>query len=239
MAIGFSTGSVALGDFNAALQILQDQDIQAVELSALREDELYPLFYAMNDLDLKKYNYVSVHAPSKRNRFRESEMVEILKAFAEKTWPVIVHPDIIGDFSLWRGLGDKLCIENMDKRKPCGRTVTDLRKIFQELPEAGFCLDVAHAKQVDPTMTECYLMTKEFKHKLVQLHLSDVTTESRHVPLNELAIGAYQKIVKYLPESLPVILESPILYSTDQKEKIAVEIALAADIFQSNPTMSY
>ena len=56
MAIGFSTGSVAHGDFNAALQILQDQNIQAVELSAFREDELYPLFDSMNDLDLRKYS---------------------------------------------------------------------------------------------------------------------------------------------------------------------------------------
>ena len=87
----------------------------------------------------------------------------------------------------------------MDKRKPCGRIVADLKKIFDKLPDAGFCLDVAHAKQVDPTMTECYLMIKEFKHKLIQLHLSDVTTESKHVCLNEQAIISYQKIVKYCP----------------------------------------
>ena len=239
MPIGFSTGSIAHGDFNSALQILQDQDVLAVELSALREEELYPLFLAINELDLTKYDYVSVHAPSKRLTFRESELVDILRAFAEKTWPIIVHPDIISDFNLWKSLGNKIYIENMDKRKPCGRTVTDLRKIFQELPDAGFCLDMAHAKQVDPTMTECYLMIKEFKHKLVQLHLSDVTTESKHVCLNEQAIAAYSKIVKYLPESLPVILESPILNSIDQKDKIANEILLAAELFQSHHTISY
>ena len=56
MAIGFSTGSAAHGDFNAALQILRDQDIQMVEFSALRENELYPFFYVMNDRDLTKNN---------------------------------------------------------------------------------------------------------------------------------------------------------------------------------------
>jgi hypothetical protein len=239
MPIGFSTGSIALGDFNLALQILRNQDVHAIELSALREEELYPLFHSINDLDVKKYEYISMHAPSKRVKIEEPEFVEILKAFAEKTWPIIVHPDIIVDHNLWRGMGNKICIENMDKRKPCGRTASDLRKIFRELPEAGFCLDVAHAKQVDPTMTECYLMIKEFKHRLLQLHLSDVTTESKHVSLNEQAISAYQKIVKYLPDSLPIILESPILYSNGQKEKIANEINLASQLFHQNEAMSY
>jgi hypothetical protein len=205
----------------------------------LREDELYPLIQVFNDLDLSKYEYVSVHAPSERVKYKEPELVNILKVFAEKTWPIIVHPDIIENFSLWESLGSKLCIENMDKRKPCGRTVSDLIRIFNELPDAGFCLDVAHAKQVDPTMTECYLMIKEFKEKLVQLHLSDVTSESKHVRLNEQAITAYQKILKYLPDSLPIILESPILNGDDQKQKIANEIMLAAELFQQSPTMSY
>jgi hypothetical protein len=239
MPIGFSTGSIALGNFDLALQILNDQDVHAIELSSLREEELHPLFLAIDRIDLSKYDYISVHAPSKRIKFGESELVDILKAFAEKAWPIIVHPDIITNFSLWKDLENKICIENMDKRKACGRTVTDLKKIFDKLPDAGFCLDVAHAKQVDPTMTECYLMIKEFKHKLIQLHLSDVTTESKHVCLNEQAILAYQKVVKYLPDSLPVILESPILNVTDQKEKIANEIILASELFLSNETFSY
>jgi hypothetical protein len=239
MPIGFSTGSIAHGDFKTALRVLQDQDIRAIELSALREDELQPLFLAINDLDLAKYDYVSVHAPGKITCLAEEDLVEMLMAFAEKTWPIVVHPDIICDAGLWRILGNKLCIENMDKRKPCGRTMFDLKGIFGKLPEAGFCLDLAHAKQVDPTMTECYLMIREFKDKLLQLHVSDVTTESKHIPLNEQAIMAYRKIAKYLPEGLPVILESPVPFGVDQKEGISNEIVLAAGIFQGHPSMSF
>lgn len=107
MPIGFSTGSIALGNFNLALQILRNQDVHAVELSALREEELHPLFLAINDLDVKKYEYISVHAPSKRVKIGEPEFVEILKAFAEKTWPIVIHPDVIVDHNLWRALGKK------------------------------------------------------------------------------------------------------------------------------------
>jgi hypothetical protein len=66
-----------------------------------------------------------------------------------------------------------------------------------------------------------------------------VTTESKHIPLNEQAIMAYRKIAKYLPEGLPVILESPVPFGITQKEGISNEIVLAAGIFQGHPSMSF
>ena len=39
-----------------------------------------------------------------------------------------------------------LCVENMDKRKPVARTVDELEAVFGELPDAGFCLDLGHAR---------------------------------------------------------------------------------------------
>lgn len=239
MHIGFSTGSIAKGDFKLALKILAQQDTESIELSALREEELLPLCESIKNLDLTGYKYISVHAPSKRLRYSEVELVNALSCFAERNWPVIVHPDIIEDFRLWTMLGENLCIENMDKRKPAGRTAADLRRIFQLVPDAGFCLDLAHAKQVDATMTECYLMIKEFGHRLTQLHISDVTSESRHVPLNEQAIDTFHKIVQFLPLSLPVILESPILPGPDQNQKIAHEILMASEIFKHNTSLVF
>lgn len=46
--IGFSTGALALGDYRHALEMLVDKDVNALELSALRQDELQPL---VEDLD--------------------------------------------------------------------------------------------------------------------------------------------------------------------------------------------
>ena len=57
-------------------------------------------------------------------------------------WPIVVHPDTLYDFSLWRLLGDLLCIENMDKRKRVGRTVRELDYLFSEFPQASFCFDM-------------------------------------------------------------------------------------------------
>ena len=68
--------------------------------------------------------------------------------------------------------GSLLCIENMDKRKPIGRSAGELRSIFDQLPDASLCFDIGHARQVDTTMTESYLILKEFGAKLRQVHMS-------------------------------------------------------------------
>ena len=65
---------------------------------------------------------------------------------------IVVHPDLIGDPAPYRALGRRLVIENMDDRKTGGRTAGELAPLFRELPEAGFCLDIAHAHTVDPSM---------------------------------------------------------------------------------------
>ena len=38
-------------------------------------------------------------------------------------------------------------------------------KIFSELPDASLCLDLAHARQIDPTMLETWLILKSFSSK--------------------------------------------------------------------------
>jgi hypothetical protein len=63
--IGFSTGALALSDFRLALRMLQNTPCDAIELSALRQAELEPLFEAADSLDLHQFASVSFHAPSK------------------------------------------------------------------------------------------------------------------------------------------------------------------------------
>jgi len=63
--IGFSTGALARGDFRSGIA-LQESRADAIELSALREAELDPLIGAIPDLPLKRFTFVSFHAPSRR-----------------------------------------------------------------------------------------------------------------------------------------------------------------------------
>ena len=156
--IGFSTGALARGDFRAALAILRRHKVTIVELSALRIEDLAPLIAALPSLDLERFSFVSVHAPSRFDRDCEQWVVEQLSVLVQGGFPVIVHPDIIVEPERWSSLGSKLVIENMDKRKPVGRTVSELREVFGLLPAARFCFDIGHARQVDPSMTEASLL---------------------------------------------------------------------------------
>jgi hypothetical protein len=208
--IGFSTGALAYADFERALRMLRPLPVHAVELSALRQPELAPLTDSLDRLDLSQFSYIAFHAPSRIEPSAEAEVVERLERVAQRGWPVILHPDAIHNYSLWRRLGKALCIENMDRRKPAGRTVAELGPIFEELPEAGFCFDIGHARQVDSTMTEAYFLLRHFGSRLRQLHVSEVNTRSTHDPLSYGCVLAFRQVAEFIPEHVPLILETPV-----------------------------
>lgn len=220
--IGFSTGALALSDFRLALEELQGQSVDSIELSALRYRELRPLLHALNSLTLTPYKYISLHAPSSFDADQELEIVDLLRQFVPDDWPVIVHPDTIHDFSVWRIFGKQLAIENMDRRKPIGRTSQELSIIFEKVPEARLCFDIGHARQCDTTMTEACRMLRAYADRLCQLHVSEVNTASHHDPLSFAAVRAFAEVAEFIPDWVPVILEARI--SSDQM-KAEIEMA--------------
>jgi hypothetical protein len=223
--IGFSTGALARGDFRLALQMLSGKNVNAVELSALRQDELAPLVQHLDQLDLSRFQYIAFHAPSAMEQSYEPTALELLKHVAARNWPIIVHPDAMHNPPAWACLGDCLCIENMDKRKPIGQTATDLAKLFDILPNASLCFDIGHARQVDPTMSEAWAILQRFHNRIKQLHVSEVNTQSKHDPISLESILAFQKVSHLLPANAPIILESRVEESEINEE---IQTALAA-----------
>ena len=222
--IGFSTGALARGDFRRALQMLSGKKANAVELSALRQHELAPLVQQLEQLDLSRFQYISFHAPSAMEQSYEGTALDLLKQVASRNWPIIVHPDAMHTPSAWACLGDCLCIENMDKRKPIGQTASDLAKLFDMLPNASLCFDIGHARQVDPTMSEAWAILQPFRNRIKQLHVSEVNTQSKHDPLSLESILAFQKVFYLLPADAPIILESRV-----EESEINEEIQTALD----------
>jgi hypothetical protein len=208
--IGFSTGALAKGDFCRALQLMAPFRLPAVELSALRLDELPRLAEAANDLDLAGYRYVSVHAPSHFAATEERYVVSQLAHFAAREWPIVLHPDVIFTDALWLDFGDRILLENSDKRKSVGRTDDEMKSLFERFPNARFCFDIGHARQVDPTMNEAHLILEHNRSRLGQIHLSEVNFFSRHDPLSLASIEASRRVSHLVPENVPIILETLI-----------------------------
>lgn len=226
--IGFSTGALALGDFDRALKILRAFDVDSVELSALRAREVETLLDALPNLDLRRYSYVSFHAPSSFLQSEEPLLAEHLFSRVPKSWPIVLHPDAIYDFAHWRCFRNRIAIENMDRRKRVGRTVRELAEIFEELPEASLCFDIGHARQCDASMTEAYLIIKEFGPKIVQVHVSEVNSASQHERISFAAKIAFQEIASFLPVQAPLILESRAT-----ENEIADELRTVSDLFEA------
>lgn len=208
--VGFSTGALAKSDFRRGLDLIRRHGIGVVELSALRDTELVPIFEALDGLDLSFASYLSFHAPSRFETRSEAEVANLLRRLLPCRWPIIIHPDAITDPLTWQGFGEWLCIENMDKRKPVGRTAEELRKVFRLFPDASFCFDIGHARQVDPTMGQATLILQSFGDRLKQVHMSEVNSRNGHDPMSVTAIRAFRKVAHLIPREIPVILETVI-----------------------------
>jgi hypothetical protein len=217
-SIGFSTGALARGDFRAALDMLVGKNCTAVELSALRQEELAPLVEHLDHLNLGQFKYVAFHAPSSMEPGFEPAALKLLERVALRGWPIIVHPNAIYTPGDWTRLGNRLCIENMDKRKPVGQTASDLARIFKTFPDASFCFDIGHARQVDPTMSEAAAILQLLSGRIQQIHVSEVNTQSKHDALSHESILAFRKIVNLIPADVPVILESRVEESEVDQE---------------------
>lgn len=207
--LGFSTGALARGDVARALAMLEGSGTAAIELSALRIHELDPVLAAINSADLSAYTHVSIHAPSRISAAEEGRVADALASLIPLGFPIVLHPDTIHDYGAWKQFGAQLCIENMDKRKPIGRTLSEIARVFEALPEASFCFDVGHARQIDRTMTEAYFLVTELARRLKQLHMSEVNAECRHDPLSFSAVASFLKMAPWVPVDVPIILETP------------------------------
>ncbi|TWT44533.1 hypothetical protein RAS1_09480 [Phycisphaerae bacterium RAS1] len=206
--LGFSTGSLTAGDFRSALAVLDSTSATAVELSALRESELPALLDALPGLSLTKFGHVSFHAPSALSSYREAELAQLLlERVASRGIAVVVHADIITNADYWKPLKRWLLVENMDKRKSAGRTASELRPILSACAQARLCVDLAHARQVDPTLLETTLILREFARRVGQLHVSELSTQSRHEPLSFAACAALRAVATLIPPDVPAILE--------------------------------
>jgi hypothetical protein len=183
--VGASTGYMVdhRGDWPTLVDEASRVSSFAVELTALGEDELPALLsYLAADPPLP-FRYVSVHGPSKARQMSERELVAKLSELPAFVDAIVLHPDQIEDPSLYIPLGSRLLIENMDSRKASGKHGAELEKLFEILPAAGFCFDVAHAWTVDRTMGTGQELLDLFASRLKHVHLSSMSESLGHIPL--------------------------------------------------------
>jgi hypothetical protein len=204
---GFSTGALEKGDYWTAIQWMRRHHIRSIELSALRLNELSSLVRDLDGLAVADFSYVSFHAPSSFPVAQEEHVVSLLTAVYTRGWNIVVHPDVIYTPTRWRHFGRQLLLENMDRRKSTGRTVAEIGGLLASLPNARVCLDVAHARQLDTTLSLLGSFTDNLRDRIAEIHISELDSHCRHLPLSWQAVLDYQKFASAL-HNVPVIIES-------------------------------
>lgn len=95
----------------------------------------------------------------------------------------------------------------MDYRKATGRFADELEIFFGRLPDAGFCLDIAHAHSIDATMQVAHELLERFLPRLRHVHLSSLST-GHHVALREDDEALFADVLNRC-RHVPWILEAP------------------------------
>jgi hypothetical protein len=208
--VGASTGYMQSlrGDWNAQVEKAWRLSSFAVELSALSESELPSLLDYLRHTPSLPFRYISIHGPSKAREMDEEQLVFALLRLADCADAFVMHPDTIEDAALYRPLGQKLVLENMDARKAGGRTRGELDAVFSELPDSGFCFDIAHAWSIDPGMSVASDLLDGFGNRLRHVHLSSLSEDLHHVPLTTEDEELFDPLLKRCLD-VPWIFEAP------------------------------
>ncbi|MBN1779334.1 MAG: hypothetical protein JW816_03900 [Candidatus Buchananbacteria bacterium] len=188
--LGYSLGSnkqkYSLKD---KIKIISSVETHAVELSYMVIDELKEKPDEEDIELLKKFQYISIHAPALVYKNQETgekkwirypddnsqavimQLLEIAKKINANT--ILFHPDLVDDFSwLAKQIGSLLSFENMDKNKKFGNNIKDLEKIFSQAPNAKWVCDVNHIYTVDQSMKLSQKFHDAFGDRLCHYHLS-------------------------------------------------------------------
>jgi zinc D-Ala-D-Ala dipeptidase len=205
-AVGVATEVFGQGEWPNLVARAAAWSGAAVELSALTDAELAGAV-AFLLRSRPAFAHLSLHAPLALPDAGEAALLAKLNAAQTRVAAVIQHPHVLADPAALSPLGERLVLENMDAHKESGRVVAELEPYFRALPEAGFCLDVAHVKTIDPSMRLAHDLLDAFGRRLRELHLSGIRDNGAHVPLDHDAVTSYAPVLRRCRD-VPWILET-------------------------------
>lgn len=197
------------GHWDALLSKASELAPYAVELSAYSGPELHPLLmYLRGHPWLHEFRYVSVHAPAKQWLKTDAVLVEKLELLPSQIESIVLHPDHLKNLDAFVALGVRAVLENVDCHARTGRTPAELAKVFDCLPDAGFCLDIAHAASMGPGMTVALDLLDTFGDRLRQVHVNSMSRGSAALTDDDCQL--FMSVLDRC-RHVPWILEAPLV----------------------------
>ncbi|HEX4678692.1 MAG TPA: hypothetical protein VH210_05765 [Gaiellaceae bacterium] len=208
---GMATGAYVeeRDDWLPAVERARGERWRFLELTAIVEPLLATLepFFVEHRAQLNGFERVSLHAPI---RFDSAAATTETIVNLPLEGDVIFHPDTWAEErGALERLGPRVVFENMDVAKPFGRSVDDLRSVFTEHPDAGFCLDVAHVWTNDNSLRLGHDLIDEFDVRLRQLHVSGIEPDGTHRTTTRRDLELYRPLLERCA-GVPWILEAVV-----------------------------
>ncbi len=200
---------------NDLLSYVKNLDIDGIEITFSSKEELYAFNLSpANEKWLKKFSYVTIHAPFHLSRdvgYNEQEVIRQLKIISAlytklNAKNVIIHPQDLPVPRVLNKFSFKVSTENLAPKRNI--TIADFQKIFQKYPKINFCLDVSHA----------YLWGKEetgklvqaFKNKISQIHFSGTYRNRDHQSIRVVTKNFLSSIEPIFSLKCPIVIEGDI-----------------------------
>ncbi|KKU65472.1 MAG: hypothetical protein UX89_C0028G0008 [Parcubacteria group bacterium GW2011_GWA2_47_16] len=219
--IGFSIGCFwRKNEPREILKFLREQDIKTVELKKITSSDQVgdPLSSYLKE-EFGGFSFTSYHAPKfaygkneETKRFlREMEQLHELHPLNL----LVVHPDIVEDFSVFNDLPFPVGFENMDTQKKSHRTVADMQKLLSQNPKWRMVLDLNHCFVNDPSMRLAHDFYDALGDRISEIHLSGF--KKLHDPLFE---TKQEIIIRSLRDmDAPIVIESEMNLDQAMRER--------------------
>lgn len=215
LLIGFSTGCfyktkikpISLDCF----KIIKSTEASAIEINCIDINNLYRFSKITKTYLLKNFSYISLHAPAKNFYYRDNlksrsilELIFKLNKEIELNC-VIIHPDKVLNWKLFKNYPLNFAVENMDARKKTGKTAKSLTPILKKT-NFKMTLDLNHCFTNDTSMRLAKNFIKKYENKIAQAHVSGYIES--HQPLYLTKQTQILKPIKCLTNNFPIIVES-------------------------------
>lgn len=157
---------------------------------------------------IARFSYRAIHTSDIYSPQEQHKALAYYRNFADRIDAVAltVHPHTMQHWAwLQDYFGDKASFENMDRFKPTGKTVVDMRTILAEYKDARWTFDLNHVFTNDPSMAE----VSDFYAQLGapgHYHISGFADVSS--PHTTLSTTRQNEIIHAVQNNAPIIIES-------------------------------
>lgn len=171
---------------------------------------------------VEKYPYKSIHLPTDikyRNDDATKELLDKVLKFCNiiNTDLILVHPDLVEDWSVFEDYPLNWAVENMDNRKQSFQGVEDLKKFFEKHGNWKMVLDLNHCYSNNKSMRLSEDFINAFQNRIVEIHLSGFV--GYHEPLFKTKQKEIMDFCKKI--DAPIIIESTF----DSVDEVVQEIS--------------